>query len=85
MVDAVPGRPRLAYLGMFALLFIPLSWLSRHERLRTFTLWLLALFGLAVSMSVYTPVYELYRTLPGGSWFRAPPRILFLTRPRDRS
>ena len=73
VVDPISGLPPQSYLGMAALLLIPLSLFSTSGRVRIFTLWLLALGAMTVALTIYTPFFELYRalpivaTIPGGS------------------
>jgi hypothetical protein len=51
-----------------------------HERGRTaWGLAAAAIVFLVWSAGSRTPLYELYRWLPGGAWFRAPQRMMFLT------
>ncbi len=76
--NPAPGQPRMVYLGMGALVLIPLSLFSRRLGLRVGALWFLLLFGLSVAVTNHTPVYALLQKLPTGAWFRAPNRILFL-------
>jgi hypothetical protein len=81
MSDAVnpdPGPPRWIYLGMSALLLVPLSLFSRSGWLRILCLWCLLVFGLGVALTIHTPFFALFRELPTASWFRAPWRMLFL-------
>lgn len=77
-VDAAPGPPRWSYVGIVALLLVPLAFLSPRGRRRTAFLAAMAVGSLLVSFSLHTPAYELSRLLPGGSSFRAPWRILCL-------
>jgi hypothetical protein len=77
-LDSRPGFPRPTYVGILPFFLIPLSVLSRRGRVRVLFMWLLGLWSIAVAMSVYTPVFTLFRMLPGGTWFRVPSRILFL-------
>jgi hypothetical protein len=73
-----PGRPRWIYLGMSALLLVPLSLFSRSGWWRILCLWCLLVCGLGVALTIHTPFFALFRELPTGSWFRAPWRMLFL-------
>jgi hypothetical protein len=77
MVNAIPGPPRWAYLGISAVLLMPLSLVAVRQRWRITCFWLLAIFSLCVAVSVYTPVFNLYNLI-GGSRFRAPPRALYI-------
>ncbi len=77
-VDPTPGFPRQSYLGMAALLLMPLSLFSTSGRVRLLCLWLLTLGTMTVVLTIHTPFFELYRALPTGGWFREPQRILYL-------
>jgi hypothetical protein len=73
----VAGRP-LA-LGIAAVALAPLA--LAHRGQRRLALWAL-IFGLlatALALSPLTPVFDLYRALPGLAWFRGPNRLLFLS------
>jgi hypothetical protein len=79
MVDSQAGHPRLVYVGMLALLVIPVALFTRAcTRVRTLYFFALGLFSVGVVLSVYTPLFALYRLVPGSAWFRAPPRLLYL-------
>ncbi|MBI1816115.1 MAG: YfhO family protein [Deltaproteobacteria bacterium] len=78
LVDSAPGFPRQAYVGIVSLLLSPIALLSRRRRLQVAFFWVMVLASLAVSVSVYTPVFALYGLLPGATWFRYPWRIEYL-------
>jgi len=75
-LSAVPGPPRSTYLGVLALLLIPLSGCASVGRWRTACLGVLALLSIGIAISVRTPLFQLYRVLPVVGWFRFPERIL---------
>lgn len=77
-VDAAPGHPRLAYVGVGVLLLAPFALLGPRKRRRAFFLVAMAAATVLVSFSLYTPAYEISRLLPWGAAFRAPWRILCL-------
>lgn len=77
-VDAQPGYPRQTYAGMGALLLLPLALVSARQRGRSVFFIVMAAGALLVSFSIHTPIYALFRLLPGGNLFRAPWRILSL-------
>ncbi len=78
MTDSTPGYPRFAYLGMLPLLLAPLAvWSGRRDG-RVLCFAGLALASLAVALTIYSPLFSVYRLLPGAAWFRKPQRILFL-------
>ena len=78
-VDSLPGRSRLTYVGMLPLVLLPLALLAKRGLWRAVFLLALGVFSVCVALTVFTPVFELYRLLlPGAAWFRAPPRILFI-------
>jgi len=76
-IDASPGVPRLAYLGLGFFVFAPAS-LGAPFRKAALPYWFLALAGVACAVSFGTPLFELVKRLPGVLWFRALPRILFV-------
>ena len=77
MLDAVPGRPRWPYVGIGALLLIPISLIAARHRWRVVCLGFLAVFALSVAMTLDTPLLDLYWRI-GGARFRAPWRALFI-------
>ncbi|MFT5441832.1 MAG: arylsulfatase A-like enzyme [Myxococcota bacterium] len=76
--DPTSGPPRLGYLGMGALLLLPLSLFSHKHRARVLTFWSLLLLSVCVSLTHHTPVYALFQKIPSGALFRSPERIFFL-------
>jgi len=77
MVDSAAGSPRWLYVGILPLLLSPVA-LFASRRTPALYFFALALLSLGVVLSVDTPAFNVYRILRGGSWFRAPPRILYL-------
>ncbi len=77
-VRSDPGEPPMVAFGMAAFLLIPLSLLARRFRARAVYFWVLLLFSTGVAADAESPLFTLYRALPGLSWFRAPLRILYL-------
>ncbi len=73
-----PGRPRAIFLGMLALVLMPLSLFAPRGRLRVACLWSIALLSIGVALTIHTPLFAAFRWLPAASWFRNPQRILFL-------
>jgi hypothetical protein len=78
VVDASPGYPRWVYVGILPLLLAPLSFLARKQRERLPALWFLAVLGLGVALTVHTPLFAWFQSLPGLAWFRSPQRVLFV-------
>lgn len=66
------------YVGVLAFLLLPLTLFRREGRARIAFLWAVAVLSVLVALTIYTPVFSLYRMLPAGSWFRLPQRIVFL-------
>jgi len=77
-INPAPGQPRWVYLGLGALVLIPLSLLATRARALVACLWLLGALGLGLALGVHTPIFAVFRQLPTGSWFRAPQRALYL-------
>jgi hypothetical protein len=75
--DVSAGHPRPAYLGI-ATLALLVSGLALPLRSQHVALWTLFVWSVGVTLTTWTPLYEIYRALPGGTWFRFPPRILIL-------
>ena len=76
--DSLPSFPRQMYVGILPLVLLTASVFVRFGRPRVAFLWALILWSLAVAATVYTPLFAVFRALPGGSWFRVPWRIVFL-------
>ena len=77
-VSTDTGHPRFSYLGILALILAPLALFARSDRWRVGFLWCLLLLSVGVALTVYTPLFAVYRALPGGGWFRIPYRILYI-------
>lgn len=78
MIAADPGFPRPNYVGIATLLLLPLALVSRAERRgRVIALVLVLVWSVGVSMTVWTPLFSLYRAIPGGTWFRIPWRMMY--------
>ncbi len=81
-VDPTPSYPRQSYLGMLALIVLPLSVvpaiMSARTRPRVAGLWVVLVWGVGVAISVFGPFFTIYRMLPGGTWFRVPARAIYL-------
>jgi hypothetical protein len=56
----------------------PLALLTRTARWRVGFLWVLLLASVAIALTVYTPLFAVYRWLPASGLFRVPYRILYL-------
>ena len=77
LYDLVVSRPLAVALAGAALAPLALA----HRGQRRLARWAL-LFGLAVTalaVSPLTPLFDLYRVLPGLAWFRGPNRLLFVS------
>jgi hypothetical protein len=75
--DLVMGRPLALAVAGAALAPLALA----HRGQRRLALWAL-LFGFfftALAVSPLTPLFDLYRALPGLAWFRGPNRLLFVS------
>ncbi|MBI3782443.1 MAG: YfhO family protein [Deltaproteobacteria bacterium] len=77
-VNSDTGAPRFSYLGILTLLLAPLAFFKNKDRWRPLFLWCLLSVSAAIALTLYTPVFEVYRKLPVGGWFRVPYRILYL-------
>lgn len=77
-IDSEPSPPHFSYLGIAPLLLMPLAFLDRRRRPLVVFFAVAAALSLCVSLTVHTPLFDVYRALPTASWFRAPQRILFL-------
>jgi hypothetical protein len=73
----VAGHP--VALGAAGLALAPLA--LAHRGQRRLALWALVLgvFVTALALSPLTPLFGLYRALPGLAWFRGPNRLLFVS------
>lgn len=76
--NSSPGFPRQMYIGILPLVLLTGSAFVSAGRLRVAFLWALSLWSIAVALTVYSPLFTVFRALPGGSWFRVPWRIVFL-------
>jgi hypothetical protein len=74
----IPAPVASIYLGILALVLIPLSALAASGRDRTAGLWCIALAGIVLGLTLHTPVYAWFQALPTARWFRVPDRILYL-------
>jgi hypothetical protein len=75
---ADPAPPRQGFTGFLTLLLLPAAFLARGNRSRPIALAVLGVWAVLVALSFHTPALQLYRMLPGGTWFRTPSRILLL-------
>jgi len=76
VLDSRPGTSRWPYVGIATLILLPLAPIARSPRAFYFTM--VAFASIAIAVTVQTPLFYVYRLLPGATWFRAPMRILFL-------
>ncbi len=77
--EAHPGFPRHGYMGIVTVLLVPVTLillLERHER--AIGLWMVVVWSAGVALTVYSPIFAIYRWLPGGTWFRFPSRIVLI-------
>jgi hypothetical protein len=78
-VASDPGFPRQEYVGILPFLLLAASFFGpTRGRGRIVLLWLLLVLSVTIALTVYTPIFGLYRMLPGASWFRIPWRIVFV-------
>ena len=73
-----PAPGAFIYLGVLALVVIPISVFADRERVRTLGFWCVALAGILLGLTIYTPVYDWFLALPTANWFRVPQRVLYL-------
>lgn len=73
-----PAYPRYGYAGIATIVLLPLSLAAATRRSQVVGLWVVGAWGFLVALTVATPVFHLYRALPGGTWFREPWRIIVL-------
>ncbi len=76
--NAVVGPPRWTYLGIPALILIPLSLLARGMGVRLAALWSILALGAGVALTVHTEWGRAFLSVPSAQWFREPQRIVFL-------
>ncbi|MBI1816116.1 MAG: YfhO family protein [Deltaproteobacteria bacterium] len=76
--DSRSGFPRQSYIGIVSLVLIPLSLVAVRRRHHVVFLWLLGAWSLLIAMTTYTPLFAVFRAIPGGSWFRIPWRVVLL-------